>query len=230
LLLALVIIVTAGAITREWWSWKVRDVYRRAQDRRQALPCMTYTMPADHVVWERAPQNAAALLKSPGYIQLRKADGTPLAVVEKMPALSSDVIFYNRGMPQNSAMVFLHERKFRGEHRMIVAVEYCAGRDGVGPHFASSLLEPGSFMRNERFKIPDVACRTEGVPLRITFGQPDPSDESHFAVRAIAPDGIEDVYDGWLGPPTFEFRQDDLAKVRMARRPRGSGTSSRPSR
>src|SRR5207244_3530211 len=98
-----------------------------------------------------------------------------------------DSILDNPTTPQNSAMVFLHERKFPGEHRMIVAVEYCADRDGVGPHFAASLLEPGSFTRNSRFKIADVACRTDGVPLRITFGQPDPSDESHFTVRAIAP-------------------------------------------
>jgi hypothetical protein len=228
LLLALVLIVAVGAITREWWSWRVRNAYSLAQYRRAVSPCMTYTLPTGHVVWERAPQNAAALLKSPGYIQLRKADGTPLAVVEKVPALWTDLGLHS-SRAQNSAVVFLHERKFPGEHRMIVLVEYCADRDGVGPHFASSLLEPGSFMRNPRFKIPDVACRTEGVPLRITFGQPDPSDESHFTVRAVAPDGIEDVYDGWLGPPTFEFRADDLAKVRMVRRLRGSDTPARPS-
>jgi hypothetical protein len=128
-------------------------------------------------------------------------------------------------------MVFLHERKFPGEHRMIVAVEYCADRDGVGPHFASWLLEPGSFMRHPRAKVADVACRTAGVPLQITFGQPDTADESHFTVHAISADGIEDVYDGWLGPPTFEFRPDDLAKVRMTRRPRGSSSpATRPSR
>jgi hypothetical protein len=225
ILLALGIVAAWVAMNARTSMPAVQQKYRAWQDVRHVARCMKYQAPADRVVWERDPWKVDELLKSNEYARIKFNDGMGAIASAKAPQPWQEA-WPVPGRTSDRTVAFLHERTIPGGKTYLVAIEYCLGErsafGGDPPHFAATVIEQGSLTRWSRHNGPSMAM-CQGPPVRTYFGQPDPDDESHFTIRAVAADGKEDIFDGWLRSPDFRAPTWEFGKVYMSLRTRGSG-------
>jgi hypothetical protein len=174
--------------------------------------CLTYTAPADEIVYDSHSKAATALLAhSVNYV----AD--PLnanAVLRKKPAcleqLDQRLAPPPRGGIGCSAITFLHERRSRnGATRLVIVTDLPRGLFGSaearaptglrGPLiYPSAQLQWAPVPRTMDVGDPDgVRIAGKSLPLRIYAGQPDPTDESHFTI-SYEINHQKDILDGYL--------------------------------
>jgi hypothetical protein len=225
ILLALAILAGWVVMNRRTWIPAVQTGYRRWNEMRQIARCMKYAAPADRVVWERDPWKVEELLKSTDYSRIKFNDGMGAIASAKAPQPWQEA-WPVPGRTSDRTVVFLHERTIPGGKTYLVAIEYCLGDAGKGwepgtpPHFAATVIERGSLTRWTRHNGPSQAMK-QAPPVRIYFGQPDPADPSHFTIRAVAADGQEDLFDGWLQAPEAWDPAWEFGKVHLSLRTRG---------
>jgi hypothetical protein len=201
-------------IKSPWFGQKLK----RLDEIRAVSRCMGYTAPAGKVVLECAPQEAAALLRDhpSEYMQYQPGDGWPAISLARAPESWLRLPFF--GSPPDRTVVFLHERTIpNGGGRFLVALAYCANVGVPGPCFRATIIDRGSMSQPMQSVWQYVIAAP--VPTRIYFGQPDPNDDSHFTVRTVSGDGLEDAYDGYLRKPVWPTRGPS-AEVQMTLRPR----------
>ena len=191
-------------------------IYRRCRLLYWQRQCLRYTAPADHIVYEDDPIEAAKLLGQGGYTPIPSA-ATPVAVEAKPLTAWNSYMMANGTDP----VIFLHERSINGVKKL-VSVRYCGTGNTIRFEAFSMKLfslfhEPdgewGSgidtdptfpFNRSAiRFSVRDNPL---GLYIRFYAGQPDPDDESHFTIT-YEMSGKKGTIDGWLKdePHTLEI-------------------------
>ena len=187
--------------------WKLRKWRAQSQAAERQRTCMTYTAPADRVVYEEDPARAVALLaRDPMYYPIEAFDlatGQRVPAIAQPPVLREELIWsrYNeaaRGTKRN--VVFLHERTSKSGLRQMVAVEMSSQLHRVEdeswgifrflscwPVDSETIEIDSGAPRRELLAVdPITANLTERFsppfPLRLYAGQPDPHDPSRFTI------------------------------------------------
>jgi hypothetical protein len=175
---------------------------------------MSYAAPADHVVYERDPAKAAALLRaSPNYwaVSYPSEDGhtPPPSHVPAGLGVAVDFVpawrdFYRLASPpgrNTGAVLFLHKLRSPAGHERLVAVDGFLSAGSAHLRLASSVFTPATlFSRpqfvtdNARYSLAEVG---ELQAERVFAGQLDPADASHFTILYETAAGTG-VIDGWL--------------------------------
>jgi hypothetical protein len=203
------------------WKWGPAAL-RQAQVRYYQHQCLIYAAPADQVVYEEEPAEAAKLLANRSdYAPFRWDFWAPPSAKMPAPAATRILPSYQSfeslngrrmGMPGGTAyesVLFLHERTTSSGQRRLVKVTLIAA-----PFSFWAFVIEGDGYESHRWaqsnRYPtwieplDTGPRNSGSPwpphppqLRIYAGQPDPKDASHFTIRYQAW-GQQDVMDGYL--------------------------------
>lgn len=193
----LAVLATLGLLATQYGERAYYSLMRRHYERR----AMSYTAPADHVVYESDPTRFAAL---PGNYRRR----TDNSVHVDAPAWPWDGI---RRMDSGGSVLFLHARTAPGGTPKRVCVFLPSG------HFRG--WDASKNIYGLRFAIQwDVEGKNDGVPaslhipgwsgdtaadpryLRFFAGQPDPKDASRFTIGYEC-DGIgKGTIEGMLQP------------------------------
>ncbi|MDB5293142.1 MAG: hypothetical protein JWL69_4383 [Phycisphaerales bacterium] len=214
--LALLIVLCAVAIRY------VPRMNRRLDLLRCQGLAMTYAAPADHVVYERDPAKAAALLRSsPNYwaVNYPSEDGPiPLpshtlaglgVVVDFVPEWRD---FYRLASPpgrNTGAVLFLHKLRSPAGHERLVAVDGFLSAGSARLRLARSVFTPAMLFSRPQFVTDDarfsLAELGELQAERVFAGQLDPADPSHFSILYETATGTG-VIDGWL-------KDDDSVKL-----------------
>jgi hypothetical protein len=187
---------------------------------------MGYSAAADHVVYERDPIEAAALLRaSPNYWALDwpSDDGhdTPPshtfnpsgAVVDFVPAWRE---FYRITSPpgrNTGAVIFLHKLRSPAGHERLVAVDGFLSIGIAGLRLNACVFQPGTLFSRPKFVSDAANFSLEEIgelpARRVYAGQLDPADPSHFTVLYKTADG-NGVIDGWLmDDDNVKFKQHE---------------------
>ena len=170
---------------------------------------MTYTAPADKVVYDDNPAEAA---------KLSVADHSLIIATEgeAFDFPKPWELFYSLVSPPGrkpAATVFLHELvNPNGDRRLIaIALKSLEYPNGLRLEcFQETVFEPGGLTRNPEEKLIETRDPEGSAVLRYQHntkwyaGQPDPHDRSHFTIRGCR-DGKPVTLNGWL-------RNDDLVE------------------
>ena len=201
------------------WQWGP-NAWRQARLLYWQRQCMTFSAPADMVVYEEEPGAVARLLHVPAYTPYvppsfsQSASTAQAAAFEPScwttlnsvlpPLMRAYVRGYGIG-----AFIFLHERISPGGHRRLVCLNYAPDRTNLSPSFVNGFnywswaFSPATWTTTltgkDRVYGYDIMTSTPLHPplVRIFAGQPDPNDPSHFTIR-YQMWGQEDVLDGRL--------------------------------
>ena len=144
--------------------------------------CMTYTRPADLLVYTDDPAEADKLSRDT-YIQMYR---TGPAYYRDLPAYQglSSLVGYDAG--SGGAIVYMHERTNSAGDRRLVVV-YLIGEGPLG-YLRTSVLIPASAVRGARWSATTSSVNAyrlmgpNGTPLRLFAGQSDPDDPALFTV------------------------------------------------
>jgi hypothetical protein len=182
--------------------------------------CLSYSAPADQVVFDTEPGQVAHLASDPHYLI-----ATEIASRRRTPDWDSFLAKGFRGvtglapLPPNNPILFMHERKSPNGTVRLVVVERTAGL-AEPPLFIAGFdveafaIEPGRIVRPPHW-LPfawDIDVAYNPGPhrdIRIYAGQVDPADASHFTIRYES-GGKTNIADGNLG---------DDGEVHLAARP-----------
>lgn len=187
---------------------------------------MTYTAPADQVVYDYDPYR----YDPKGAVKLRGLN--PSLAVETNGDLSDfaepwDRLYQLMSPPgrKPAATLFLHQRRNSLGQSRLVVLEFRPATGTiigvVGSQLQQALVRPGTLIRSpieELTSLPGLPADEERPPIRWYAGQPDPRDESHFTVRGIHR-GREVLVDGWLRNETLELSITSPAPSSSAKSP-----------
>ncbi|MDB5303396.1 MAG: hypothetical protein JWM97_945 [Phycisphaerales bacterium] len=218
--LALLIVLCAATVRY------VPRMNRRLELLRSQGLAMTYTAPADHVVYERDPLKAAALLRaSSNYWALDwpsdNGHATPPsralnpygAVVDFAPAWGD---FYRLASPpgrNTGAVIFLHKLRSPAGHERLVGVDGFLSLGIAGLRLNACVFQPGTLFSRPEFVSDGVNYSLEEMgelpARRVYAGQLDPADPSHFTILYETAEGTG-VIDGWLmDDDNVKFKQHE---------------------
>jgi hypothetical protein len=200
--ICLVITVALVAWKWGWVTWnKTVLLYHQHQ-------CLSYSAPADQVVFDTDPGRVAKMASDPNYVlgggmanRRRPADWDSL-VSSGFPSITR----LNRA--SNNPVLFMHERKSPNGTVRLVVVERTAGLSEpayfiLGFDVDGLAIEPGTITRPPHW-LPfawDIDVLSNPGPhrdIRIYAGQVDPADASHFTIRYES-GGQTNIADGTLG-------------------------------
>jgi hypothetical protein len=215
------------------WHWRT-PLWQWAQRAHVQRECMTYAPSPAHVVYEEAPDAAAALIALGGGYTRVKTGGnfnTPVAVhvPDRLTTLSK---LTTAPLRLRGATLFLHARTSPAGHRRIVVVQRVATT--LVPAFVPYtdleiiLMEPSWRAGLPRVLDPPDAGRiliahdldATTRHLRIFAGQPDGDDGSHFTI-VYESQGQRGTIDGWL-------RDDDTVRMKVRDGPAVRTAPARP--
>ncbi len=205
------------------WRWS-SAVYDRAVVLYWQHKCMTFSQPADRVVYDEGP-DAGELLKSSGYkrystipppmgnrfnvMRIKNPSWTlrdppVVRMADCWRHFSDDVPCWPWA---DGATLFSHEMISKtGVHRLVIIQRTPGIEDGF---FRLGMdLDPAVFVPGEMTTAPrglpssfnwngDIRNSHSPQNLRIYAGQLDPADPSHFTIR-YEQWGQSDILDGWL--------------------------------
>lgn len=210
------VMVVLGALIPVGWRAAPR-AWNHIQVLYWQRKAMSYSAPADQVVFDDNAAEAARLLRTPGY----SASATFVPVIVALPWDK----FYSLVSPpgaQPAATLFLHARRnSRGEQRLVV-VESEGEFGGSGtaiilkrPDIGTCLVSCRVFQPGSAFYSPreighwltelEVGGSRASHRLRWCAGQPDAEDRSHFTLQCKTGDRVFN-FDGWL-------MNDDSVKI-----------------
>jgi hypothetical protein len=189
-------------------TWLIPTLERWQDVRKQKL-LLEYRAPADQVVFENDPTEAAKLIaRSPDYrLEQFPAHPNVAGAVHLPPEWRSRPAGIG-SMGSSDGIVFLHARTSPGGNQRLVVVQCNAGRRPI-------MSRPESFLPTVEFGVHAVRLGTLRQPpanarssstgevelnttrFRLFAGQPDPADSSHFTIDYEA-DRVRGTIDGWL--------------------------------
>ena len=169
---------------------------------RQQARALAYRAPADQVVYESDPAEAAKLLSLGGGYERWNAPESPAFHIPQ----------FWRGHRQplgqsGHALVFLHERTSPGGNRRLVVVElgHLSYQRFADILFLPSVIELGTIGREPKYISAHGGTFSAYVSaserLRVFAGQPDPADKSHFTFDyeiEYQGNSKRGTFDGWL--------------------------------
>jgi hypothetical protein len=166
---------------------KAEGGWRLWQENHRIAQCMSYE-PTGDVVWDSlsdAAKMKVLLAHDSEMVATTDADGSPAA------SRLYPEIFRRYGRKQE-ALVFLHERHLQNGERVLIGIEYCAARSGRRPHFAATVIIPGTLRRwpvgYGPFSIMEETPLLR-APKRIYAGEVDSSDPSSLTIRVDSAEG-----------------------------------------
>jgi hypothetical protein len=175
--------------------------------------CLTYSAPADQVVYEEDSNTSSKLLVKPEYVAAASArGGSPVAVFVPSCARSFGKFFRTAWMfGGGRAVLFMHERRTTSGTRALAIVQHEPIDPAAVPFWpvlglSSVSVHPASVRGQPVPVIPSLIAAAGGglgfrnTPvegLRFYAGQVDPMDESHFTIRYELIGGSGTI-DGWL--------------------------------
>lgn len=190
----LIAILAIKAAPRAWRHLQILYWQHRA---------MTYTAPADQVVYDDDPSDAAKVRASNPSLTVGSS-GQVFDFAKPWDRLYQLVSPPGR---QASATLFLHElQNSKGERRLVV-VEFRpnsrAKKPTTPPQFDSVVITPGGLAQDPVERImfgPQQVILVDHLPttsVKWYAGQLDPRDSSHFTIRGVR--GTQPVsVEGWL--------------------------------
>jgi len=229
------IAVALIAVAASAWRWGP-EKWEKAQLLYWQWRCMTYSPPADQIVFDQDPAGKSPLLNGgQEYIPVVESgfDGPAITVAARVPDCTNRFIslLYGPGKNWSQPILFMHERTTRSGHRYLIILfgesfekmDYLDGQ--LGPQYVS--YKPGT-LRNRpepagnsmNFK-DDYLQWPSPRHLRIYAGQADPIDASHFTIRYVE-DGKTRMVDGYLedaetGDPASDS-SPGMARVKLIER------------
>jgi hypothetical protein len=203
-------------LTAFWWEPLLAHRIQAVAWRQE---CLSYTPPADQIVFEEDPSSVRDLEDQPGY------ELTVGSRVRWVPA------FWLREAPglQTQGTVFLHSLTSRNGHARLVGVDvsitpgiYLATTGNIEDMtLTTTVIEPAGGLMNDRvLRLADCAlwvCPVTVQPMRFFAGKIDPNDPAHFTFdyqRA----GVRGTIDGRLnddGTVTLLPRAGKLSTARL---------------
>jgi hypothetical protein len=227
--ISLFLFLGIGAASWRWGgaAWhQARLLYWQRQ-------CLRYTAPADQIVYDEDPINAAKLLAGDSqygaYALKRRSGPTPVTgssvnAAARVPdcwlrfgSITATTPKWGRG---NGAVTFLHERVSRSGHRRLVCVRYFPEADTFvaslinGYNYSADAITPAAFTKPPvRALLVYVIDVLSGWPrhppmVRMYAGQIDPNDSSRFTIR----------YQMWAQSDTLDGRLEDNDDVTLTPR------------
>ena len=184
--------------------------------------CMRYERPSSTAVWTTHPSNPT----DPDYDRLTGDEEGTLYVLNprcweqyKIEAGVSESQVFGHGPA--CPTVFLHERISPGGHRRLLRVQ-CVGDNALmlpNVGFASYVIEPAGLWAQPKSHSASVGDQSgKYAHAEIFFGQPDPSDASHFWIDFTVNERRGTI-DGWLrDDDTVSFKLRDPATTRIVKR------------
>jgi hypothetical protein len=179
--------------------------------------CMSYTRPADLVVYSEDATETSALRRRGGYIQMWS--GGP-ALFQELPAyqgLAAQLGYFTSG----GTLLYMHERtNEKGERRLVIVYANNFG----SPHAIWAwTMEPSTLTKRGRWFGPatrhdDLFANCPRGMLRVMAGQDDAVDASSFSIPftsmgqpgmlhgTLVGDGVNLTFDGPV--PTDSLRRD----------------------
>ena len=212
--LGICLLITVALVGWKWgllaWN-RALVVYHQHQ-------CLSYTAPADQVVFDTDPGRIAKLASDSNYIV---AGG--MASRRRLTNWDSYLARFRSLMglarPANNPILFMHERKSPNGTVRLVVVERTAGLSEpayfiLGFDVDGLAIEPGTITRPPHWQpfgwdIDVIYNPGPHRDIRIYAGQVDPADASHFTIRYES-GGKTNIADGNLG---------DDGEVHLAARP-----------
>jgi hypothetical protein len=218
--IALILGLSVGLVSVKWGPQFVRT----AKILYWQNKCLSYSAPADRVVYEEDPDAAAKLLAtgSGEYVPTalnRETGKAPTTAASHVPASWSALrprvttfplmMYARNSSPATAGVVFLHELTSPGGSRRLVCVRYLPQSPTFSPAFVagydydSDVLIPATWTRPAaRVARGSAFSVLSNIPrhpprVRMYAGQPDPADPTHFTIR-YEMWGQSDVLDGYL--------------------------------
>jgi len=216
----LLLVVSAGAYWRQPLTTKARLLYWQRQclnyTRPPGTPVST-TQPSAAVDADYAPVNFLRIptpyVLSPKAFRNFEAEQRSIAQILSMRV--------QQGMPWGSIykppIIFLHERTSPAGHRRLVQIE-CGAANALRIEWSldARVIEPATLTHSSREVTKRFQRERSGrfVDAELHFGQPDPTDPSHFTIDFTAEDRRGTV-DGWLhDDDSVTFKLRDPATTR----------------
>jgi len=227
----LIFLLGVGAVCWRWGgaAWhQARLLYWQRQ-------CLRYTAPANQIVYEEDPVNAAKLMATDAQYapyplkrrtQSESFTAAPVNAAAYVPACwarfesaSNPLVSLQLGRAYG-AIVFLHERVAPSGHRRLVSVRYFPDIDTFVAAFINGYNYSTETITAATLRSPPTpAMRAyaidvlSGYPrhppmVRMYAGQIDPNDPSHFTIR----------YEMWGQTDTLDGRLDDNDDVTLTPR------------
>jgi hypothetical protein len=198
-----------------WYIIKSPWIWYGSEEAWRSHECLTYTRPANTVAFamERTTESFSKDFPDGS----RVTQWRPLQLLHEYEIYHSDVVSGMLG-PYAHSLLFLHERTGPGGNIREICVQYrklqdpnnvWAGDVGVKLRWFSSPVGIGSSNAVSSFSPANTELNIllPGKKSRLFFGQPDPSDASHFTIK-YEMDDKPGMIDGWL-------QSDDTVKLQI---------------
>ena len=218
------------AIGAAVWRWgpAVRD---KARALRVERACLTYSAPADRVVYEEDPERGTELCVGSSAYRMsaptRRRPDEQLVWFVAQPWMDFPLGQWQPGP------AFLHARRVAGGEQRLVAVlmsRFSGPEHTVafyGRVFRPGTLRAGPMQLSDERQSRVMMDTWRGGRVRVYAGQPDPADPSHFTIP-FEVDDRPGTLEGWLEEDdTLRFRlthggrvtEGDELELQLERRP-----------
>jgi hypothetical protein len=197
-----------------------RAVLVRVQLLRGQRQCLTYTRPPDTLLVTSDPKTVLELARNPDYAS--RTDGPARTHAWLRPQCLNTFPWFRPATIQQMAMgpgpptVFLHERTSRsGDRRLVYVESHDANALWLTQHVNWYVIRPATLFKGPVIvgQTPPLQYSGMFIPTKLSFGQPDPIDASHFTIDYV----IKDRYGGPDRRGTIDawLRDDDTLHFQL---------------